>query len=82
MCPPGTIRNVPGAASEDDCYPCPAGFYCDRSGLTAPTGVCDERFYCPDFAKISSPQPTDYQCPAGFYCGNATAMPEACPPGT
>ena len=45
------------------------------------TGYCAERYYCPDYAEIDSPQPSAFLCPAGFYCPAATANPEACPPG-
>ena len=27
-CPAGTMSTVPGLVSEDECAPCPAGFYC------------------------------------------------------
>lgn len=81
-CRIGTIRSVVGAASQDDCSPCPPGQYCSEPGRSTPSGDCLEGYYCPDDAKITSPQPTEYQCPAGSSCGNGTADPSPCDAGT
>ena len=81
-CPPGTIRNALGGADLSDCYPCPAGKYCDLPGQSAPAGECEPRYYCPDFAYNTDPQPTNFSCPPGFYCLTNTGVPHACDPGT
>ena len=80
-CPPGTIRNALGGAELADCYPCPAGYYCDLPGQSQAGGECDPRYYCPDFAKITDPMPSAYPCPPGFFCEANTGTPRACPPG-
>ena len=81
-CPPGTMNPNSGGLSIDNCTPCQAGHYCEGTGLSAPSGVCSERYYCPSDAMIDSPEPMGYECPAGFYCLNQTATPTACDPGT
>lgn len=82
LCPIGTVRKSPGAASENDCQPCDPGMYCERPGLVEATGECWQGFYCPDYAKIKSKEPTSYPCPRGHYCGNRTSVPMGCEPGT
>lgn len=81
LCPRGTQRNQTNGASESDCFPCDAGYYCANEGMLGPSGVCQERYYCPDTSKIQSDAPSGYQCPPGFYCPQGTANPIACPPG-
>lgn len=74
-CPRGTIRDQVGGAELADCYPCTSGYYCADEGASVATGPCDERYYCPDFAEVYDPRPSDYPCPPGFYCLNNTATP-------
>lgn len=81
-CPPGTYRDTEGGADIVDCYPCTGGYYCANEGQTGPTDKCYARYYCPDNAEISTPDPTAYQCPAGFFCEEGTSTPDACVPGT
>ena len=63
---------IAGAKSEDDCSPCLGGHYCENSGLSTPTGLCEAGYYCPSNFTISDPQPNGLLCPAGltfnFYC--------------
>lgn len=81
-CPPGTIRNYTHGTSIGDCHPCNGGKFCNSSAATEPTGVCRERYYCPSFADIDDPQPSEFLCPRGFYCLEDTADPIGCEPGT
>ena len=81
LCPRGTMRNQTGGQSELDCWPCDGGHYCDVDGGLGPSGECQERYYCPDVANISSATPSAYLCPPGFYCPQSTADPVPCPPG-
>jgi len=81
LCPRGTMRNQTGGQSELDCWPCDGGHYCDVDGGLGPSGECQERYYCPDVANISSATPSAYLCPPGFYCPQNTADPVPCPPG-
>ncbi|XP_053362892.1 sushi, von Willebrand factor type A, EGF and pentraxin domain-containing protein 1-like [Clarias gariepinus] len=41
-CPLGTLSNSTGLRSEDECQPCPRGFYCATTALSLPTGLCSE----------------------------------------
>ena len=80
-CPQGTARNQTGAAAVGDCWPCPPGYYCDQEPGFGPSGVCLERYYCPDYANIKSEAPSSFQCPTGHYCPKKTGIPIGCPPG-
>ncbi|XP_021231889.1 SCO-spondin-like isoform X4 [Numida meleagris] len=64
--------------------PCHAGFYCNASGLSVPSGECSAGFYCKGGAVL--PNPTDDVtgniCPAGTYCTAGSAEPKLCPAGT
>lgn len=80
-CPVGTYRSQTGGVALSDCVSCTAGSYCQTQGLTAATGPCAERYYCPDVAQISDSQPSAYICPTGYYCPAGTADPIGCPPG-
>ncbi|XP_010220890.1 PREDICTED: uncharacterized protein LOC104575253 [Tinamus guttatus] len=51
LCPPGTSRIQPGAASLEDCDPCSPGYYCPdpaQTGLPNTQGVpCKAGYECP-----------------------------------
>lgn len=55
-CPPGTYNDRLGAASVDDCIPCPNGSYCFSAGLSGPTGPCSGGYSCSEGS--SSPTPS------------------------
>lgn len=42
LCPSGTFSNLLGRSAVSDCQLCPSGFYCEGSGLKAPSGECWE----------------------------------------
>ena len=84
-CPLGTWSNGVGLTNETQCMLCPATYYCDQTGLTAPAGLCDGGFYC--VSGVSTPVPrvgpdTGDECPPGHYCPVGTEVPIACPIGT
>lgn len=89
-CPPGTFSNQPNLKESSQCLDCPAGKYCDRSGLTEPAGDCAKGHYCTGGTTRSNPvtSPGDDQngdlCDPGRYCPNGTTNADAyrCPPGT
>lgn len=54
------------AKSISDCLPCPAGHYCEETGLTNYTGNCLGGYYCPEGQ--SSSGPAQYYCDRGYYC--------------
>ncbi|XP_061734344.1 neurogenic locus notch homolog protein 3-like [Nerophis ophidion] len=83
-CPVGTWSNTVGAPNFSFCLLCPAGLYCNSSGLTQPSGTCDTGFYCS--GRAVSPKPLDGitgdLCPVGHYCPVGSASPTRCPDGT
>lgn len=81
-CPSNMMANYTGAFQ---CQPCPAGFYCLKSGVPIP---CTKGYYCPagtghdlracprgtigtqeQYLKLQDCQP----CPAGKFCANEHA---------
>ena len=77
-CPSGSFSNQMGLGNASECSPCPAGYFCQSVGLTAPEGECSGGFYCPE-SSASSSQVT---CPEGHFCPNASSLPLECPIGT
>lgn len=94
-CPPGTFRSLPGGANEDDCGPCPAGYYCPlgtKDPRPCPTGYycepkCPEPIKCPYGTFGASPLLRDVshctKCWAGRFCSvpGLTAPDGKCDPG-
>ena len=70
-----------GLGSVDECRPCLGGHYCQLPNQTAPTGVCNSGYYCPDNASIATPTPADYECTIGHYCPQGSIHPLPCQPG-
>ncbi|XP_028563977.2 uncharacterized protein LOC114585457 [Podarcis muralis] len=92
-CPRGTNGPKAGAAEESDCQPCPAGMYCSSPGLSQPTGLCHQGYYCTRGAVSPAPmrQRVDSAsflltgndiCPPGHFCPSGTGYPVPCPPGS
>ena len=54
-----------GGSSVGSCSPCTGGYYCAVPGLSAPTGLCLEGYYCPDEANVTTATPALYICPPG-----------------
>ncbi|XP_077422977.1 uncharacterized protein LOC144052618 isoform X3 [Vanacampus margaritifer] len=83
-CPIGSWSNSTGLHTHEDCQTCLAGFYCDRAGLSFPTGRCIGGYYC--LGGAVTPTPTDGMtggpCPEGSYCLEGSAEPKPCDPGT
>ena len=78
-CPPGTLGDAKGLSSENECAPCPPGFYCAISGLTNSTGPCNEGYYCP--GGQTEPNSVSLTCPAGFMCPVSSSQPIPCDNG-
>lgn len=53
--------------------------YCEVSGLSYPTGLCDAGYYCPDNQTTATPTPLETLCPVNHYCPEGSAAPQACP---
>ena len=79
-CPVSTFSNKSGLRSMYECTSCTAGMYCAQSGLTKPTGECDEGYYCPEGMNVSSP--SEFLCPFGMHCPLGSSEPRQCPAGT
>ena len=45
-CPAGSFNNLTGQVDATSCLPCPPGEYCEGTGNTFPTGLCDAGWYC------------------------------------
>ncbi|MED6232417.1 hypothetical protein ATANTOWER_029578, partial [Ataeniobius toweri] len=87
-CPPGTVQSRLGASNPNACSPCSAGMFCSQFGLSQPSGLCQEGYFCP--AGSTSPNSTENQvnstnghlCPSGYYCPSGTGHPLPCPIGS
>ncbi|XP_069599133.1 uncharacterized protein K04H4.2-like [Ranitomeya imitator] len=84
-CPFGSYSNSSGNVGPEACVLCEPGYFCDRPGLAAPNGPCDEGYYCTR-ASVS-PHPAEVAssggpCPAGHFCPQGSHIPHPCPAGT
>ena len=58
------------------------GYYCEQTGLSAPSGPCAAGYYCDGGATTSMPSGAGgSHCTAGYYCPEASAFAVACEPG-
>ena len=76
-CPRGTYREEMFGAKTTDCTDCPAGYFCNVTGLVTFTNseLCPAGFYCPGGNQ-------KFSCPEGTYCEIGQNLPLYCPPGT
>ena len=83
-CPKGTYGSAARLTALADCTFCPSGEFCDSPGLSAPSGQCDEGFYCSNASEAANPVGQTYgnECPAGNYCPAGSGNPTACDAGT
>lgn len=97
-CQTGSISNIPqtapqgGARCQMNSYcpegssaetTCTAGKYCDRHGLSEPTGNCEAGYYCLGSTTKQNPRGTQGNiCPAGHYCPEGSSAAIKCPIGT
>lgn len=88
MCPHFT-----GKQSLSDCVPCTPGSYCETTGLSEPTDLCDEGWYCVRAAVSSRPfdigntSYTEANVTVNCFCsinetGGMCAPGEYCPRGS
>ena len=59
-CPIGTFNNRSGLVSDSDCSPCSGGYYCPTPGIDNPLLLCDEGYFCKQYANISAPNQGTY----------------------
>lgn len=80
-CGAGTFQNSFGQSS---CKSCPPGYYCQTTGLSAPTGPCDAGYMC--YGGATTSNPTDgvlgAVCPIKSYCPAGSAKSIICEDGT
>lgn len=85
-CPIGTYSAKEQLGSVSQCTPCTAGSYCETTGLTAPTGLCEPGYYCPTGQTTSRPEA--FMCTPGNMCEAGTTDADFnshatyCPGGT
>ncbi|XP_047578777.1 sushi, von Willebrand factor type A, EGF and pentraxin domain-containing protein 1-like [Lutra lutra] len=65
--------------SQEDCQPCPGGWFCSRAGLSFPEAPCKGGWFCPR-ASVSGHSPGTL-CPVGHSCPPGSLEPQLCPPG-
>eukprot|EP00347_Sterkiella_histriomuscorum_P016022 403354791 len=75
-CPISTYSQNQGNIDVSDCSPCPAGLYCDSTGMSSPSGQCDAGYYCPQGS--TSPRDPDHICPLGHKCAQGSIEPIEC----
>ncbi|OMJ93310.1 hypothetical protein SteCoe_3776 [Stentor coeruleus] len=77
-CPAGKFGAGVRLTVESDCAPCPYGYYCATTGLTAPTGQCSSGYFCEENSQSS----TENDCTVGHYCPAGSFEPVPCYYGT
>ena len=80
LCPTATYNPKLSSISIEDCLICPAGQYCNGTGLGAPSGPCGGGHYCP--VGMSLEFPPEFACPRGYECPPGSKYPRLCYPGT
>ena len=75
----GTYNAVTRAKHQDFCLLCPPGYYCDKPGLSQPSGNCSEGYYCTYGSKLA--QPPEGRCPPGSFCPAGSPVPLPCSDG-
>ena len=58
LCPNGTYSNTTGLQAVTNCTSCTPGHYCGSRGLTAPTSVCSEGYFCGGGSSVATPHDT------------------------
>ena len=79
-CPTGTFNNITGLTASSECTSCLPGKVCSTTGLEAPNGLCQERYYCAQGAKTATPSDPSIggKCTPGHYCPTGVADPLSC----
>ena len=83
-CPVGTFSSASGNIKLSDCINCTAGFYCNNTGLSLPSGPCQAGYFCNSGSSISNPTDTVHGnlCNFGGFCPTGSAFTSPCPAGT
>jgi len=76
-CSAGTFGPGTHAFEAAHCMNCPAGKYCESTGLAAPTGDCTAGYFC----LSASASPTQTRCDSDNYCPTGTVSMIPCAEG-
>ena len=77
-CPAGSYSAAEGLQAESECLNCTGGEFCNATGKTTTSGLCEPGYYCPR----GSTSAWQIVCPVGHYCPRRTFHPYQCPSGT
>ncbi|KAL8273758.1 hypothetical protein Esti_002358 [Eimeria stiedai] len=77
-CLPGTYNPNKVGQVPADCVACPAGYYCEGTTSTSPSGPCEAGFICTGGAS----NPKQKRAPKGHYAKEGAATATRCPAGT
>ena len=78
-CPPGSYNPQEQGRNISACLTCPAGSFCNQSGLAAPSGLCSPGYFCPAGSTSSLARP----CRVGLVCPYGLgAAEQSCAAGT
>ncbi|XP_034024624.1 signal peptide, CUB and EGF-like domain-containing protein 3 [Thalassophryne amazonica] len=83
-CPTGSVGPSAGRTSLNDCSPCPAGSFCNSTGLTEPSGPCSPGHFCTLGSVEAAPVSQRYGdvCTTGHFCPQGSGSPQSCPAGS
>ena len=86
-CPAGTFGSREGLSNEEECTPCPGGYYCAIPGSVNATGLCDAGYFCAAGSTTNTPTGLPEQgnasvCTAGHFCLEGSPLPIPCEAGT
>ena len=94
-CLAGTYNPNSYGTTVSSCLACPAGKYCDTTGLSEYSGQCQAGFLCVSGSSSATPgynststlydeanSVTNGACPRGYTCATGAIYPQPCSPGT
>jgi hypothetical protein len=78
-CPSGTYSTSQRNEAASNCTQCVPGAYCNATGLTAPSGLCDAGYFCA--GGNSQARPAAGLCGLGTACPQGSSAAVGCPAG-
>lgn len=85
-CPTGTFGAREGLELETECSNCTGGYYCQETGLSKPSGGCEQGHWCQYGVNTKAPTGSGHTgvgdvCFAGHECPENTSYPIPCKNG-
>ena len=77
-CPMGTFNNHTGGTGVSACTVCTPGSYCEGTGNSYPTGICNNGYYC----SSESFSPVENEAQPGQFAVAGASNYSICAPGT